>query len=608
MVRRVWSALCCSQKWILVFSPLLLLSLTVLMMAVTPPLPLPASSRDRRSSRALSSAEDFVRPGPRMVEPPRAAMDPFLHPPLHSGAWRGGVGGEKRHYPPQPKPSGDDRTGFRGRSRSSRYKRNGSAVASRRNQPLRSRGRRQPRFTAPSSEPRRRISRSDRSAGAKPAAPTYVHAERSRSTAAPARPDAGGGPKNSQIQASTKTGGLQQASGTLRREKRHAVRADRAAEAATSPTVGLKESPSTLKDDRSWCQTVGEQDFPDGDRRSIRTGGGRLPWLSRDDVQKMELLARGEVVSKASVPAHGQVLQVGLDPPADPQSPPGAAASPGRGAAGSQPSGHGQRCRTGRCCLVKRTEDWFEVFAFHLDRVLGLNRSLPAVLRAFRGDVLPYRYTGGAPRPALWWDPDIRHLADRDNDQNSVPLSWVQYQRLLQAHCGGETALDSAPCVGVRHSEWGRLALFDFLLQVSDRLDRYCCGFTPDPAELCVENLLHAKCGSSKDLLLVHILVRTADPSRLVFIDNAGRPQQSADNLNFRLIEGIDEFPETAASVLRSGCLERLLLRSLYTDREFWESRGGAAGLRPLVRTVQQRGDVLLRHIQDRKLRLRSDL
>lgn len=46
------------------------------------------------------------------------------------------------------------------------------------------------------------------------------------------------------------------------------------------------------------------------------------------------------------------------------------------------------------------------------------------------------------------------------------------------------------------------------LVQVNDRLDRYCCGFTPDPTELCVENLLHAKCGNTKDLLLVHILVR----------------------------------------------------------------------------------------------------
>ena len=116
---------------------------------------------------------------------------------------------------------------------------------------------------------------------------------------------------------------------------------------------------------------------------------------------------------------------------------------------------------------MKRPDDWYEVLAFHLDRVLGLNRTLPAVLRTFpQSDVLPYKYTSGAPRPVVWWDPDIQHLDDGENDQNSVALGWLQYQELLRARCGKEAELNSAPCVGVNHSEWGRLALFDFLLQV----------------------------------------------------------------------------------------------------------------------------------------------
>jgi len=129
---------------------------------------------------------------------------------------------------------------------------------------------------------------------------------------------------------------------------------------------------------------------------------------------------------------------------------------------------HSERCQQGYCSLIKRTSDWFEVFAFHLDRVLGLNRSLPAVLRTFHSDILPYQYISGTPRPAVWWDPDIQHLADEDSDQNSVPLNWVQYQKLLQAKCGNKTDLRSEPCVGVQHSEWGRLALYDFLLQVRE--------------------------------------------------------------------------------------------------------------------------------------------
>ncbi|XP_042345074.1 Golgi-associated kinase 1A [Plectropomus leopardus] len=371
-----------------------------------------------------------------------------------------------------------------------------------------------------------------------------------------------------------------------------------------------KQEAAVKKDDGGWCQSFGDQNFPDSDRRRIRISRDLhpLPWLSDDDLQKMELLAGGEVLSKTRVPAHGQVLQVALDPHAHQQQPSPKTSSRENGPGDRRPQSHSERCQQGHCSLIKRTDDWFEVFAFHLDRVLGINRSLPAVLRTFHSDILPYRYISGTPRPVVWWDPDIQHLTDRDNDQNSVVLSWAQYQELLQVHCGSGADLRSAPCVGVEHSEWSRLALFDFLLQINDRLDRCCCGFTPDPTELCVVNLLHTKCGNIEDLRLVHILVRKADPSKLVFIDNAGRPQQSTNNLNFRLVEGINEFPERAVSVLQSGCLESLLLRSLYTDREFWDSQGGASGLRPLLHTVEHRGKILLQHIRDKRLKLKRDL
>ncbi|XP_027004705.1 Golgi-associated kinase 1A isoform X1 [Tachysurus fulvidraco] len=339
----------------------------------------------------------------------------------------------------------------------------------------------------------------------------------------------------------------------------------------------------------NWCKTLHDQHFS---KVLDQTRAESLPWFSKDDVKKMNLLARGTVLSKARIPGHGQVLQVGLG---------------GCNENTASPTGdHYRLCQTGQCALIKRPNDWFEVLAFHLDRVLGLNRSLPAVLRTFHSDLLPYKYTTGSGRPVVWWDPDIQHLADDDNDQNSFSLMWPQYQDLLKAKCGMQIPLNSSVCVGVHHSEWGRLALFDFLLQVNDRLDRYCCGFQPDPADMCVENLLNVKCANPKDLMLVHILVRRTDPSRLVFIDNAGRPHHPQDNLNFRLIEGIEEFPERAMSVLRSGCLEQLLLRSLSVDKELWEHQGGEAGLRAIIQTLQHRAQILLQHTQN--MRVNSDL
>ncbi|XP_043823413.1 Golgi-associated kinase 1A [Dromiciops gliroides] len=322
-------------------------------------------------------------------------------------------------------------------------------------------------------------------------------------------------------------------------------------------------------------------------------GAGEIPpWFTEDDVWKMRLLAQGEVTGTARVPGHGQVLRVGLSKD---------------NVHDAFPPDLSQQCSEGLCGLIKRPKDLFEVLSFHLDRVLGLSRSLPVVARHFHSPLLPYRFTRGEARPVVWWAPDIWHLKDSDNDQNSFALGWLQYQALLRLRCGmaGSGApLGEAPCLGIHHTEWARLALFDFLLQVHDRLDRYCCGFQPEPSDPCLEERLREKCRNPSELLLVHILVRESDPSRLVYIDNAGKPLHPETKLNFRLLEGIDGFPESAVNILASGCLENMLLKSLRMDPEFWESQGGLQGLKPLLQTIEGRGQILLEHIRDRNLTL----
>uniref|UniRef100_A0A8C5Y565 Uncharacterized protein n=1 Tax=Microcebus murinus TaxID=30608 RepID=A0A8C5Y565_MICMU len=77
--------------------------------------------------------------------------------------------------------------------------------------------------------------------------------------------------------------------------------------------------------------------------------------------------------------------------------------------------------------------------------------------------------------------------------------------------------------------------------------------------------------------------VRSSDPSHLVYIDNAGNLQHPEDKLNFRLLEGIDRFPESAVKVLASGCLRNMLLTSLQMDPVFWESQGGEQGLKRVL-------------------------
>ncbi|XP_072507177.1 Golgi-associated kinase 1A [Notamacropus eugenii] len=374
----------------------------------------------------------------------------------------------------------------------------------------------------------------------------------------------------------------------------------------------LEDSRATLHDPD--VQTVGAEKEAWGRGASLSAGsteghqgsvwchngvsGGHLeegeipPWFTADDVWKMRLLARGEVMGRARIPGHGQVLRVGLSM---------------EGTQNGLPPDLGQLCSEGLCGLIKRPKDLYEVLAFHLDRVLGLHRSLPVVARHFHSPLLPYRFTRGEPRPVVWWAPDIQHLNDSDRDQNSFALGWLQYQALLRLRCGVDGSgapLREAPCLGIHHTEWARLALFDFLLQVHDRLDRYCCGFQPEPSDPCLEEGLREKCRNPGELLLVHILVQESDPSHLVYIDNAGKPSHPETKLNFRLLEGIDGFPESVVRIIASGCLENMLLKSLRMDPEFWESQGGHQGLKPLLRTIQRRGQILLEYIQGRNLTL----
>ncbi|XP_078395979.1 Golgi-associated kinase 1A [Cetorhinus maximus] len=337
------------------------------------------------------------------------------------------------------------------------------------------------------------------------------------------------------------------------------------------------------------CDGV-ETSHPDSEMEdNFRLPEDPPPWFDSSDIEKMKLLANGSVVAKARIPAHGQVIKVGL--------------SFHSSIVIHDLMGH---CQKGLCGLIKRPSDLDEVLAFHLDRVLSLNRSLPVVARRFNAALLPYKFTDGVARPVVWWDSDIQHLNDPNNDQNSFDLSWFQYQAVLRQQCGINKSPENhtVSCLSVKHSEWGKLALFDFLLQVHDRLDRHCCGFNPDFSEPCVEDLLHEKCRNLKDHLLVHILVRKGNPSQLVYIDNAGRLLQPEDNLNFRLLEGIDAFPAHAISILQSGCLQSRLLRSLRMDTEFWESHNGIRGLKKLVQVIEKRAQLLLDYIQEKNIKL----
>ncbi|XP_004685414.1 PREDICTED: protein FAM198B [Condylura cristata] len=293
-------------------------------------------------------------------------------------------------------------------------------------------------------------------------------------------------------------------------------------------------------------------------------------WLSKEDIRRMRLLADGAVAGLQPVSSKSQASLLVLE----------------GGATGTAPD-----CGLSPCGLLKQPLDMSEVFAFHLDRILGLNRTLPSVSR--KSEFIQ----DGRPCPVILWDTSLS--ATSRETHSSVKLTWGAYQQLLKHKCwqNGRVPKPEWGCTEIHHHEWSKMALFDFLLQIYNRLDTNCCGFRPRKEDACVQNGLRPKCDKQDSVALAHIIQRKQDSRHLVFIDNKGFFDRSEDNLNFKLLEGINEFPESAVSILKSQHLRQKLLQSLFLDKVYWESQGGRQGIDKLIDVIEQRAKILLTYI-----------
>ncbi|XP_040031156.2 Golgi-associated kinase 1B [Gasterosteus aculeatus] len=246
----------------------------------------------------------------------------------------------------------------------------------------------------------------------------------------------------------------------------------------------------------------------------------------------------------------------------------------------------------GECGVISSPVDTTQVFAFHLDRVLGFNRTLPAVSRRF--DFLH----DGQPCPVGSWDASLLPEG-RAAGRPTGRLTWAEYQRSLKQRCWHKNIRPKSDsgCLPVHHLEWSKLALFDFLLQIHNRLDPSCCGFRPRREDVCVQLGHGAECGDQNHIQLTTIIHRGHDPGHLVFTDNKGFFDRNEDNLDFRLLEGIKELPEPAVLVLKNRRLRERLLQSLFLDQTYWESQGGRRGVDKLIDVIERRAKVLLTYI-----------
>lgn len=133
---------------------------------------------------------------------------------------------------------------------------------------------------------------------------------------------------------------------------------------------------------------------PDSRVSSIRIYSEKAPpWFSPEDVRAMRFLADATVVRMRTMP-HGDFSSLLIFE---------------SGAGGTHRLLEGSGACGGQCGVVGSPADNTEVFAFHLDRVLALNRTLPAVSRRFsslygrsHSQLLPADSTQSA------WTPMIR--------------------------------------------------------------------------------------------------------------------------------------------------------------------------------------------------------
>lgn len=290
------------------------------------------------------------------------------------------------------------------------------------------------------------------------------------------------------------------------------------------------------------------------------------PWLTPRDVQAMRFLA-GAKVLRISRAAPSVLMFEGetRDSAALPRHVKGNSSGPVCG---------------GQCGLVHGPVETTEVFAFHLDRVLGLNRTLPAVSRKFSF------LHDKQPCPVVLWESPLHP---------SVQLTWGQYQRSLKLKCWHKNVAprSDSDCSSIHHHEWSKLALFDFLLQIHRRLDPHCCGFRPRVQDECGSSA----CSRLENIELEHLTYREEDPRHLIFTHNRGYFDRNEDSLDFRLLEGIRELPAAAVAVLRGGRLRERLLQSLFIDQTYWESQGGRQGIDTLIDVIERRAKVLLTYI-----------
>ncbi|XP_032892058.1 Golgi-associated kinase 1A-like [Amblyraja radiata] len=207
----------------------------------------------------------------------------------------------------------------------------------------------------------------------------------------------------------------------------------------------------------------------------------------------------------------------------------------------------GEQCRAGACGLVKELSDLWEVSAFHLDRILGLNISQPVVARRLRSHLLPQQYVDGSAKPMVLWEPWTPILQGTVPQQDAFHMA--QFPSVFRKCREG----GSEVCVRDNSPELQKMKLLNYFFQ---------------------------------------------DVEIILASFNKGKEKHTVT------FGDLDWIPPRTLKIISSQCLSEMLLRSLYEDQEYWQSKGTVSLLK-LVDRISKRAQVLLQHFTDKHMQHR---
>ncbi|XP_071843731.1 Golgi-associated kinase 1B-like isoform X2 [Apostichopus japonicus] len=244
------------------------------------------------------------------------------------------------------------------------------------------------------------------------------------------------------------------------------------------------------------------------------------------------------------------------------------------------------RIRTCVDAISLSCKEWPRVLAFHLDRIVGLNRVVPAAGRYFT-ELYSTTIHEGSTETAVWFPADLP--AKQYGDDSLEATRYVKKKFWRFSDRQKWSLVDE--CAKNVEGEKVRMAVFLFLLQIKEKQLQECFKYPAnhshapkhqDPAS-------HLSCRNTFWGSGMRLTGQTwcLPPLGVNIIDT--------ENFNYTVLESIQSFPSDILEIIRSNKLRQHLLQSLFVDRIFWESQGARKGIENIIHVIDKRSKALLK-------------